>query len=135
MLLALIIFAHLSISDCTKAPNSSGFIATGSAPSFSQATFTSGRTRILLISEFSRLTIGCGVPVGAITPSQIVAWCGIPDSVKVGTLGSEGDRTLPVVPNALTRPASIICAIVGTESNIMSTWPLTISLRAWVLPL
>src|ERR1700738_2660151 len=40
MLFALMIFAHLSISDRTWAPNSSGVIAIATAPCFSQASFT-----------------------------------------------------------------------------------------------
>src|SRR5262249_5565286 len=65
MSLALMTLAHLSISDCTKAPNSSGFIDMVSAPCFLHASFMSARARILLISAFRRVTIGCGVPAGA----------------------------------------------------------------------
>src|SRR5215831_12720596 len=73
MSLALMSLAHLSISDCTKAPNSSGCIDIVSAPCFLHASFTSARARILLISVLRRVTIGCGVPAGAMTPIQIVA--------------------------------------------------------------
>ena len=45
------------------------------------------------------------------------------------------ERRRPEVPSALTRPASIIGAIVGTESNIISIWPEMMSLRAPVEPL
>jgi hypothetical protein len=53
----------------------------------------------------------------------------------VGTLGRIGERTLPEVPSALTRPSSIVPAMVGTLSNIMSIWPDTMSARAPVEPL
>ena len=45
----------------------------GTAPCFAQASFTSARLITLAISALSLSTIGCGVPAGAITPSQIVA--------------------------------------------------------------
>src|ERR1044072_1328756 len=96
----------------------------------------SGRDRILLISRLSVSTIGFGVPAGAITPIQIVwLYSGIPASAMVGTFGSTGERLLPDVPSAFTRPSSMVGAIVGTLSNIRSIWPDKMSARAPVEPL
>ena len=60
---------------------------------------------------------------------------GTPASSIVGTSGNVDDRVLPEVPSARTRPALIIGAMVGTESNIIWICPLRMSLRAPVEPL
>ena len=53
--------------------NSAGVIDIGTAPCFAQASRTSGAASTLPISALSLSTIGCGVPAGAMRPSQIVA--------------------------------------------------------------
>src|SRR5215469_6650728 len=73
MLFALMSFAHLAISDSMWAPNCAGVIGSGLASCFSHDSLMSGRVMTLLISRLSRSTIGCGVPLGAIMPIQIVA--------------------------------------------------------------
>src|ERR1044072_7229548 len=96
----------------------------------------SGRDRILLISRLSVSTIARGVPAGALTPIQVV-WldAGIPASAMGGPIGRTGERTMPEVPSAFTRPSSMVGAIVGTLSNIRSIWPDKMSARAPVEPL
>src|ERR1044072_1315448 len=96
----------------------------------------SGRDRILLISRLSVSTIGFGVAAGATTAIQMVwLYSGIPASAMVGTFGSTGERLVPEVPSAFTRPSSMVDAIVGIESNIRSICPERISARAPVEPL
>src|SRR5689334_19992799 len=129
-------FAHLATWPSMKVLNSGCDITIGVAPVFSQASLMSGRARILVISLLSLSTIGFGVPAGAMKPTQSVALKpGTPASAIVGTSGKVVDRVLPLVPSARTRPALIIGAIVGTESNRIWIWPLRISLRAPVDPL
>jgi hypothetical protein len=53
----------------------------------------------------------------------------------VGTSGSTAERARPVVPSAFTLPARMCSLIVGTASNIRSTWPPRTSVRAPELPL
>ena len=101
-----------------KALNCGWLIVIGLAPCSSQAFLMAGLETILLISVLSLSTIGCGVPAGAMKPTHSVAWKpGTPDSSSVGTLGRMAERFLPVVAMARTKPAWIIGAMVGTESN------------------
>src|ERR1017187_8781508 len=54
---------------------------------------------------------------------------------RLGTLGSTDERTLPVVASALTLPSFANSLMVVTASNIMSTCPSSVSVRACELPL
>ena len=88
------------------------------------------------ISAFRRLTMAAGVPLGAITPSQMVAsYPGTPASDSVGRSGMMAERVRPVVATALTLPAFTCSTMVGMASNIRSTWPPSTSVRACALPL
>src|SRR5262245_25503998 len=134
--LALMTFAHLATCPSINTLKSVCVIVIGVAPVFSQASLISGRDAILVISWLSLSTIGCGVPAGAMKPTQRVALKpATPASAIVGTSGRIGDRVFPVVPRARTRPALIIGAMVGTESNSIWICPLRMSFRAPVEPL
>src|SRR5262249_36147247 len=134
--LALMTFAHLATCLSINTLKSVCVIVIGVAPVFSQASLISGRDAILVISRLSLSTIGCGVPAGAMKPTQRVALKpATPASAIVGTSGRIGDRVFPVVPRARTRPALIIGAMVGTESNSIWICPLRMSFRAPVEPL
>ena len=79
---------------------------------------------------FSRSTIGCGVAFGAMKPTQsVAAKPGTPASAKVGTSGRIGERSVPPVASARSKPALMIGAIAGMASNRIWVCPFKILLR------
>src|SRR5260370_14314388 len=127
-------FAHFSISAATKVANAAGVIDSGTTPWFAHDSLISVELRIFRISALRRSTIGFGVAAGAAMPTQPDAWKpGTPASEIVGTSGRLGERSCPVVPSARTSPASTLGPMVAMVSNIISTCPPRMSLRAPVL--
>src|ERR1700730_2662177 len=97
--------AHFTISLRKYLSNSSGVIDIGAAPWSAQSLTISGRLMAALTAAFSFSTIGFGVPVGAINPSQMVAsYPDRPACLAVGTSGSTLERLSPVVASARTWP-------------------------------
>src|SRR3974390_906387 len=73
MFAPLISLPHLSMSLRKKASNSDADITIGTAPCFSQPSFTSGNRITLLMCWLRKSATSFGVPFGAMTPSQMVA--------------------------------------------------------------
>src|SRR5262249_28451395 len=97
---------------------------------WSQAALTSGLLMALLMLEFRNVMTSLGVPLGAITPSQMVASYPGTVSAIVGKSGVSSDRVRPVVPSARTCPPFASADIVVTASNIICTVPEITLLRA-----
>src|SRR5258706_15084718 len=64
--------AHFTISPRRYLSTSSGVIDIGTTPCSVQSFMISGRLTAAFTAAFNLLTIGFGVPVGAINPSQMV---------------------------------------------------------------
>src|SRR5262249_11586335 len=75
-----------------------------SAPSDAKRPFTFGRSKVLASAEFSWRRIGSGVFLARNRPCQAVISKLRPCSWAVGTCTRMGDRCLPVVVIALTKP-------------------------------
>ena len=65
--------SHLSVSDLTNAPNSSGLTETGVAPSSASCNLIFGEISPALISRFSVPMIFADVPRGTPMPYQMIA--------------------------------------------------------------
>src|ERR1039458_8056329 len=97
---------------------------------------TSGSFRIRFISVFRRLMISGGVPAGAITPPHDTdSKPGRPDSVTVGTSGSEGIRLALVTAIARSLPDLTFGIAAIAVGNATAMAPDITSVRLGVSPL
>jgi hypothetical protein len=132
---------HIDLSNGVVVGQTGGAVAgtvidIGTAPCLAQAAFTSVLFTILRTSALSLFTTSAGVPLGAIKPSQMLASKrGTPDSWTVAKSGRLLERVKPVLANARTLPSRDKVAMVVSASNITSTCPPTMSVRAPELPL
>src|SRR5262249_28380640 len=80
-------FSHLSISDATYAPNSSGVNTLGVVAPSGRRFLTTGSTRPALISRLSRAMMSGGVPRATPTPHHEFATYSGSVSLMDGTSG------------------------------------------------
>jgi hypothetical protein len=71
MFTARITLTHFSSSVLICVANSSGVLPTGSKPSATKRSFTSGYAMLLAISRLRCVMISPGVPAGKKTPNQL----------------------------------------------------------------
>ena len=79
--------------------------------------------------------IAAGVPGGAAAANQVIERKpGNPDSATVGSCGNTPDRSELAMATIRAVPARCSGEEVTMVSNIMSTWPATMSLSAGAAP-
>ena len=75
------------------------------------------------------------MPGGATPPNQVIdRKSGIPDSANVGTFGSALERCAFAMATILALPARCNGSDVTIVSNIILTWPATMSVSAGPAP-
>ena len=88
------------------------------------------------ISSDRRRAMGSGRPVGATKPAHcVIAICGKPASVKVGTSGRAALRCGDVTASTRTLPLRCCANIGARPSTATGTWLATRSVEAWPPPL
>src|SRR5207249_3240525 len=133
---SLTTFAHLTVSEAMKRPNSSGLICAASPPSVSKRFFVSAEARITESSRCSRSMTGRGVPAGATMPHQLVAsYPGTPASEIVGTSGRAGTRAALPTPSGFKRPERMWGSVWMSEPMAIWVLPAITSIIAGPPPL
>src|SRR5688500_10669816 len=128
--------AHFFTSARIHAANSSGELATTSAPWAVRLSRTCGLLRMRATSLCRRPTISRGVPAGASRPFQPTASKPFsPDSSRVGTSGRIASRARLVTASALMRPERTCGSSGGTLSNMIGICPAIRSAIAGAPPL
>ena len=94
--------------------SSARVVGCGVRPSFVSESRTPGSLSTFTTSWFQRSSSGAGVLPGATKAYQLRASKpGYPDSATVGMLGRYAGRVGPVVPSAMSLPASMCGRAVG----------------------
>jgi len=126
---------HSAVSSTKNCAACAGAPATGSSISSFSFALTSGCRTISARSLWIFSAVEAGVPGGATQANHVIERKpGSPDSEKVGTCGKAPDRARSAMANIFAVPARCKGDEVTAVSNIMSTWPATMSLSAGPAP-
>src|SRR5262245_37052393 len=135
ILASLITLDHLMVSVLMRSPNSAGVSASGTKPSVSSFSFTSGVATIFLISALSLSTMSFGVPAGATRPVSVSPSCpGMPASAAFGTSGRAPTRFVLSTASARSLPSLMLVMAGGSAVTAMGVWPPMVDVMAGAAP-
>jgi len=133
---ALMVAAHLAISDLMRAANSSALVPRASAPCPSNKSPTALDCAILRNSVLSRFTTSRGAPLGIITPNHVLAsYPGKPLSSIVGNEDAAALRCALLMASARSRLEFTNGNTESVLASIRDTCPESRSVTACSVPL